>query len=72
MVEFGMTPMAAIQAATSRAAQMLGMEGELGVIASGSAADIIAVVGDPLKDITVLEHVGFVMKDGQVYKDDLK
>jgi len=72
MVEFGMTPMAAIQAATSRAAQMLGMEGELGVIAPGSAADIIAVVGDPLKDITVLEHVGFVMKDGQVYKDDLR
>jgi imidazolonepropionase-like amidohydrolase len=69
MVEFGMTPMAAIQAATSRAAQMLGMGGELGVIASGAYADIVAVPGDPLKDVKVLERVSFVMKDGKVYKE---
>jgi imidazolonepropionase-like amidohydrolase len=72
MVEFGMTPMAAIQSATSRAAQMLGMAGELGVIASGAYADIVAVPGDPLKDIKVLERVSFVMKDGKVYKDETK
>ncbi len=69
MTEFGMTPMAAIQAATSKAAQMLGMAGELGVVASGAYADIVAVSGDPLKDIKVLERVAFVMKDGKVYKD---
>ena len=51
---------------------MLGMAGELGVIASGAYADIVAVPGDPLKDIKVLERVGFVMKDGKVYKDDMK
>ncbi|HXX30848.1 MAG TPA: amidohydrolase family protein [Myxococcaceae bacterium] len=69
MVEFGMTPMAAIQAATSRAALMLGMAGQLGVVAPGAYADIIAVSGDPLKDVKVLEQVRFVMKDGKVYKD---
>ena len=69
MTEFGMTPMAAIQAATSKAAQMLGMAGELGVVAPGAYADIVAVSGDPLKDIKVLERVAFVMKDGKVYKD---
>ena len=69
MVEFGMTPMAAIQAATSRAALMLGMAGQLGVVAPGAYADIIAVSGDPLKDVKVLEQVRFVMKDGKVYRD---
>jgi imidazolonepropionase-like amidohydrolase len=72
LVEFGMTPMAAIQAATSRAALMLGMAGELGVVAPGAYADIVAVQGDPLMDVRVLERVGFVMKDGKVYKDGLK
>ena len=72
LVEFGMTPMAAVQAATSRAALMLGMAGELGVVAPGAYADIIAVPGDPLKDVRVMERVGFVMKDGKVYKDVLK
>jgi imidazolonepropionase-like amidohydrolase len=70
MVEFGMTPMAAIQAATSKAAELLGMTGALGVVAPGAYADIVAVMGDPLKDVKVLEHVGFVMKDGKVYRDD--
>ena len=70
MVEFGMTPMQAIQSATSRAAEMLGMAGELGVMAPGAYADIVAVSGDPLKDVKVLEKVGFVMKDGKVYRSD--
>ncbi|MGA7992345.1 MAG: amidohydrolase family protein [Thermoanaerobaculia bacterium] len=70
MVEFGMTPMQAIQAATSKAAEMLGRSGELGVVAPGALADAVAVDGDPLKDVRVLEHVRFVMKDGKIYKDE--
>lgn len=72
MVEFGMTPMAAIQSATSKAAEMLGMSGEIGVIAPGAYADIIAVEGDPLKNVGELELVGFVMKDGEIYTGELK
>jgi imidazolonepropionase-like amidohydrolase len=68
MVEFGMQPMDAIQSATSRAAVMLDMEGKLGVVAPGAFADIIAVSGDPLKDIKILGNVQFVMKDGQVFR----
>jgi len=70
MVNLGMTPAAAIQAATSRPAEMLGSKGELGLVAEGAYADIIAVSADPLKDITELEKVKFVMKDGAVFKDD--
>jgi imidazolonepropionase-like amidohydrolase len=70
MVKLGMTPGAAIQAATSRPAEMLGSKGELGVVAEGAYADIIAVGADPLKDIGELEKVKFVMKDGAVFKDD--
>lgn len=70
MVKLGMTPAAAIQAATSRPAEMLGSKGELGVVAEGAYADIIAVGADPLKDIGELEKVKFVMKDGAVFKDD--
>jgi imidazolonepropionase-like amidohydrolase len=69
MVQFGMTPMQAIQSATSRAAEMLGMKGQLGVIAPGAYADIFAVNADPLKDVKALEKVVFVMKDGKVFKD---
>jgi imidazolonepropionase-like amidohydrolase len=72
MVEFGMSPLDAIRSATVRAAELLDMQGQIGVIAPGSYADIIAVSGDPLRDINQLEHVGFVMKGGQVYKNDLK
>lgn len=68
MVEFGMTPMDAIRAATSSAADLLDMTGDLGVIAPGAYADIIAVSGDPLRDVNVLKNVQFVMKDGTVYK----
>ena len=69
MVEFGMPTMDAIQSATSRAATMLDMEGKIGVVAAGAFADIIAVQGDPLRDIKALETVQFVMKDGKVFKN---
>ncbi len=68
MVKYGMTPMQAIQAATSNAADLLGHANELGSIQAGKRADLIAVSGDPLKDISLLERVEFVMKDGRVYK----
>src|SRR5205807_3201029 len=71
MVEFGMTPMQAIQSATSRAADLLDMKGRLGVVAPGAYADVVAVSGDPLTDVKILGNVGFVMKDGKVFKDDL-
>ena len=69
LVQFGLTPMAAIQAATSRAAEMLDMKGEIGVIAPGAYADVIAVSGDPLKDVKELGSVRFVMQNGTVFKD---
>jgi imidazolonepropionase-like amidohydrolase len=71
LVGLGMSPMDAIQSATSRAADMLDMKGEIGVIAPGAFADIVAVKGDPLKDMTELEHVHFVMHDGSIFKNDL-
>ena len=72
MVQFGMSPMEAIRSATTRAAELLDMQGQIGVIAPGSYADIIALSGDPLHDINQLEHVAFVMKGGQVYQNQLK
>ena len=68
MVRFGMNEMQAIQAATSLAAEALGKDGYLGCVSAGCSADIIAVSGDPLADISVLETVDFVMKEGAVYK----
>jgi len=68
MVKYGMTPMQAIQAATSNAADLLGHSTEFGSIKPGKYADIIAVTGDPLADIRLLEDVKFVMKDGKIYK----
>ena len=68
MVKYGMTPMQAIQAATSNAADLLGHAAEVGSIKPGKYADIIAVAVDPLTDIRLLENVQFVMKDGRVYK----
>ena len=68
MVKYGMTPMQAIQAATSNAADLLGHSNEFGSIKPGKYADIIAVTGDPLTDIRLLENVQFVMKDGKIYK----
>jgi len=68
MVKYGMTPMQAIQAATSNAADLLGHSSEIGSLKPGKYADIIAVAGDPLADIRLLENVKFVMKDGKIYK----
>ncbi len=68
MVEFGMTPMDAIQSATSRAAIMLDQEGKIGVVTPGAYADIIATPADPLHDIKALETIPFVMKNGQVFQ----
>ena len=72
MVEFGMSPMQAIQSATSRAAELLDRKGQLGVIAPGAYADIAAIAGDPLQNIKLLENVAFVMKDGKVFKNELE
>jgi imidazolonepropionase-like amidohydrolase len=72
MVDLGMTPMDAIHSATSRAAEMLDRTGQIGVIAPGAYADVIAVQGDPLKDIKELGSVRFVMKDGKVFKDEFR
>jgi len=71
MVTLGMAPMDAIQSATSRAAEMLDMKGEIGVIASGAYAEVIAVAGDSLKDVGELEHVRFVMQNGVVFKNEI-
>jgi len=68
MVKYGMSPMQAIQAATSNAADLLGHSREIGSIKPGKYADIIAVTGDPLTDIRLLESVQFVMKDGKIYR----
>ncbi len=68
MVKHGMTPMQAIQAATSSAADLLGRSDQIGSIKKGKYADVIAVAGDPLNDISLLQNVQFVMKDGKVYK----
>ena len=65
MVKYGMTPAAAIQAATVNAADLLGLAAEIGTLEPGKRADLIAVDGDPLSDVTVLKHVPFVMKDGR-------
>ncbi|OLC97869.1 MAG: amidohydrolase [Acidobacteria bacterium] len=71
MVGLGMAPMDAIQSATSRAAEMLDMKGEIGVLAPGAYAEVIAVSGDPLKDVGELEHVKFVMHNGAVFKNEI-
>jgi imidazolonepropionase-like amidohydrolase len=72
MVNLGMPPMDAIKSATSRAAEMLDMQGQIGVIAPGAWADIVAVNGDPLADIKILQNVQFVMKDGKVFRNEIK
>jgi imidazolonepropionase-like amidohydrolase len=68
MVEAGMPPMAAIKSATSVNAELLGMEKDLGTVEAGKLADLVAVPGDPLFDITAMTKVSFVMKNGVVYK----
>jgi imidazolonepropionase-like amidohydrolase len=66
-----MTPAAAIQAATVVDSEMMGWQDQIGSLEKGKYADIIAVSGDPLQDITELQHVKFVMKGGKVIKNDL-
>ena len=68
MVRYGMTPMQAIQSATIRAAELLGKEKMLGAIAAGRFADLVAVKENPLANITALEHVALVMKDGKIVR----
>ena len=72
MVKFGMTPAQAIRAATSEAAQLMGWQDRVGSVQAGKFADLVAVAGDPIADISELERVQFVMKDGHVFKNDLK
>jgi imidazolonepropionase-like amidohydrolase len=69
--DLGMTPMQAIQTATRSAAELMDWSRKVGVVASGSYADMIAVSGDPTRDITELERVKWVMKGGRVYKNEL-
>ena len=68
MVRYGMTPMQAIQSATIRAAELLGKEKMLGAIAAGRFADLVAVKENPLTNITALEHIALVMKDGKIVR----
>jgi imidazolonepropionase-like amidohydrolase len=68
MVKYGMSPLAAIQAGTINGAKLLGWQDQIGEIKTGYAADIVAVPGNPLEDIAVLQKVTFVMKDGVIYR----
>ena len=70
MVRYGMTPAQAIQAGTLTGATLLGREADVGSLAAGKYADVVAVKGDPLQDITLLQHVDFVMKGGKVFKQN--
>jgi len=70
MVKYGLTPMQAIQSATINAADLIDWKEKTGSISKGKLADIIAVDSNPLDDVTILEHVKFVMKDGTVYKNE--
>jgi imidazolonepropionase-like amidohydrolase len=70
MVKLGLTPLEAIQAATVNAADLLGWTGKVGTLEPGAWGDIIAVDGDPLEDVTTLETVKFVMKGGEVVRNE--
>ncbi|SRR5579871_2775926 len=70
MVKYGQTPMQAIQSATTVAAELLGMQDKIGAVEAGKFADIVAVDSDPLRDISVLEHMKFVMKSGVIYRNE--
>jgi imidazolonepropionase-like amidohydrolase len=71
MVKWGMTPMQAIKSATVVAAELLDMKGKIGELSPGAFADVIAVDGNPLEQIDILQQVKFVMKDGNVYRNEV-
>ncbi|HEX4605011.1 MAG TPA: amidohydrolase family protein, partial [Candidatus Angelobacter sp.] len=66
--KYGMTPAQAVRSATLSAAELLSMQNDVGSIAPGKYADVVAVKGDPLADITLLQKIDFVMKGGEVHK----
>jgi imidazolonepropionase-like amidohydrolase len=68
--QFGMTPLAALQTATLNAADLMGWTDKTGSLEPGKWADVIAVQGDPIADVRILQHVPFVMKSGVIYKDE--
>ena len=70
MVHNGMTSMQAIRSATVAAADLLGVSAQVGSVEPGKRADLIAVRGDPLADVRLLENVAFVMKQGEIYEQD--
>jgi imidazolonepropionase-like amidohydrolase len=70
MLKNGMTAVQALEAATVNAADLLGLSTEVGTLEPGKRADLIAVEGDPLQDVTVLKRVRYVMKDGAAFKDE--
>jgi imidazolonepropionase-like amidohydrolase len=70
MVKLGLTPLQAVQAATVNAADLLGWSGKVGTLEAGAWGDIVAVDGDPLKDVTTFERVKLVMKGGEVVKNE--
>jgi imidazolonepropionase-like amidohydrolase len=72
MIQAGMPPMFELQAATTHAAELLKHDKDLGSVTSGKLADLVAVLGNPLDDISLMKQVSFVMKDGIVYKRDGK
>jgi imidazolonepropionase-like amidohydrolase len=70
LVEAGLPPAQALRAATSVAAELLGLQDSLGALEPGKLADVVAVPGDPLQDIRLTQKVFFVMKEGVIYRDD--
>jgi imidazolonepropionase-like amidohydrolase len=70
MIEYGMKPIDAIRAATTEAAELIGIKGQAGVLATGAYADLIAVDTDPLNNVNAFRGVKFVMKEGKVYRND--
>jgi imidazolonepropionase-like amidohydrolase len=71
MVQLGLSPVKALQAGTTNAAELMGWSDRIGAVRAGMFADMVAVKGDPLQDVRLLQHVQFVMKDGVVYKNEI-